>query len=83
MVNAVLLRIRIKIIIDNFFLGRVQSGMLTVKRIGQVETDNHDRPVDDVKIVKSGIMDWSSFSNKNFLKIGTMVLFSKWNYAKI
>jgi hypothetical protein len=31
--------------------------MLTVKRIGQVETDNHDRPVDDVKIVKSGIMD--------------------------
>jgi hypothetical protein len=31
--------------------------MLTVKRIGQVETDNNDRPVDDVKIVRGGVID--------------------------
>jgi len=29
--------------------------MITVKRIGQVETDKDDRPVDDVKIVKAFI----------------------------
>jgi len=32
--------------------GRVQSGMRTVKMIGQSETDTDDRPVDDVKIVR-------------------------------
>lgn len=33
--------------------GRVYSGMSVVKRIGLVETDKNDRPVDDVKIVRS------------------------------
>ena len=41
--------------------------MLTVKRIGQVETDNNDRPVDDVKIVKSGIVDWFKFHRHFFV----------------
>ena len=31
--------------------------MKVVARIGQVETDNNDRPVDDVRIVKAGIVD--------------------------
>jgi hypothetical protein len=31
--------------------------MLTAKRIGQVETDSNDRPVDDVKIVKSSVVN--------------------------
>jgi len=35
--------------------GRVHSGMVSVKRIGQVETDPQDRPVDDVRIVKARI----------------------------
>jgi len=33
--------------------GRVQTGMRTVKMMGQVETDNNDRPVDDVKIIRA------------------------------
>lgn len=32
--------------------GRVYSGMSVVKRIGMVETDKEDRPMDDVKITK-------------------------------
>ncbi|EGI61931.1 PREDICTED: peptidyl-prolyl cis-trans isomerase-like 1 [Acromyrmex echinatior] len=35
--------------------GRVHSGMTIVKRIGLVETDKNDRPVDDVKIVKGSV----------------------------
>ncbi|XP_014484161.1 PREDICTED: peptidyl-prolyl cis-trans isomerase-like 1 [Dinoponera quadriceps] len=35
--------------------GRVYSGMAIVKRIGLVETDKNDRPVDDVKIVKGSV----------------------------
>ena len=35
--------------------GRVQSGMRTVKMIGQVETDTDDRPVDDVRIVRGSV----------------------------
>ena len=33
--------------------GRVSSGMSVVQRIGMVETDANDRPLDDVKIVKA------------------------------
>ncbi|XP_065213944.1 peptidyl-prolyl cis-trans isomerase-like 1 [Planococcus citri] len=33
--------------------GRVYSGMQVVKRIGLVETDKDDQPVDDVKIVNA------------------------------
>ena len=33
--------------------GRVSSGMTVVQRIGMVETDANDRPLDDVKIVKA------------------------------
>lgn len=36
-------------------LGRVHSGMTIVKRIGMVETDKNDRPVDDVQILKAGV----------------------------
>ncbi|KAK2726803.1 peptidyl-prolyl cis-trans isomerase-like 1 isoform X2 [Artemia franciscana] len=35
--------------------GRIESGMQTVKRMGMVETDSGDRPVDDVKILKGTI----------------------------
>ena len=40
---------------DISFSGRVHSGMQVVKRMGQVETDNGDRPVDPVKIKKATI----------------------------
>ena len=33
--------------------GRISSGMQTVSRIGMIETDNNDKPVDPVKIVKA------------------------------
>ena len=36
--------------------GRIHSGMKIVGRIGQVETDNGDRPVDDVKIGESMLL---------------------------
>jgi len=36
--------------------GRVKHGMHVVKRIGAVETDSSDRPVDDVKIVGGTIL---------------------------
>ena len=35
--------------------GRVSGGMTVVQRMGLVETDQTDRPVDDVKILKAGI----------------------------
>ena len=35
--------------------GRIQSGMSVVKRLGLVSTDKDDRPIDDVKILKSSI----------------------------
>jgi hypothetical protein len=35
--------------------GRIYSGMSVVKRIGLVETDKNDRPVDDVKILKTHV----------------------------
>lgn len=42
-------------IIVIIILGRVNSGMTVVKKIGMVETDKNDRPVDDVLILKGGI----------------------------
>lgn len=33
--------------------GRISSGMTTVQRIGIVETDQSDKPVDDIKILKA------------------------------
>ena len=37
--------------------GRIHSGMVVVKRMGQVETDStSDRPVDDVKILKGNVI---------------------------
>lgn len=38
------------------FLGRVHSGMAVVKRMGMVQTDKNDRPIDDVKILKGGVI---------------------------
>lgn len=35
--------------------GRVSSGMTVVQRIGMVETDDTDRPVDPIKILKAYI----------------------------
>lgn len=35
--------------------GRISSGMTCVQRIGLTETDSSDRPVDDIKIVKTSI----------------------------
>ncbi len=33
--------------------GRVTSGMQVVKRLGNVQTDNMDRPVTEVKIIRA------------------------------
>ena len=38
-----------------FSIGRVHCGMNVVKRIGLVETDKNDRPIDDVKIMRGYI----------------------------
>lgn len=38
-----------------FIAGRIHTGMSIVKRIGLVETDKNDRPIDDVKITKGSI----------------------------
>lgn len=35
--------------------GRVYSGMGIIKRIGSVETDNDDKPREDVKIISGRI----------------------------
>lgn len=35
--------------------GRINSGMKTVQRIGMVGTDRNDKPLDDVRIVKSSV----------------------------
>ncbi|XP_020706370.1 peptidyl-prolyl cis-trans isomerase-like 1 [Athalia rosae] len=35
--------------------GRIHTGMAIVKRIGLVETDKNDRPIDDVKIIKGSV----------------------------
>jgi len=35
--------------------GRINTGMMTVKQLGQVETDNNDRPIDDVKIIRGSV----------------------------
>ena len=35
--------------------GRISSGMSVVKRIGMVEKDPNDRPVDDIKILRAYI----------------------------
>ena len=35
--------------------GRVCSGMQVVKRVGLVDTDNDDRPVDDIRIMRANI----------------------------
>ncbi|KAK8751606.1 hypothetical protein OTU49_009433 [Cherax quadricarinatus] len=42
-----------RIIRDFMIQGRVSSGMQVVKRMGLVETDNNDRPVDPVKIKRA------------------------------
>lgn len=35
--------------------GRIHSGMQIVKRIGMVETDKNDRPIEPVKIIKGKV----------------------------
>lgn len=35
--------------------GRVYSGMQVVKRIGLVETDKYDKPIESVRILKAKI----------------------------
>eukprot|EP00250_Pteridium_aquilinum_P017765 c23775_g1_i1 orf=102-596(+) len=37
--------------------GRVSSGMEVVKRLGNVQTDRSDRPVHDVKILRTTVID--------------------------
>jgi peptidyl-prolyl cis-trans isomerase-like 1 len=37
--------------------GRVKSGMKTVQRMGLIKTNNEDRPLEEVKIVKARIQD--------------------------
>eukprot|EP01103_Thecamoeba_quadrilineata_P014742 TRINITY_DN4470_c0_g1_i1.p1 TRINITY_DN4470_c0_g1~~TRINITY_DN4470_c0_g1_i1.p1 ORF type:complete len:159 (-),score=23.22 TRINITY_DN4470_c0_g1_i1:102-578(-) len=33
--------------------GRVSSGMTVVKRIGNVQTDGHDRPIEEIRILRA------------------------------
>ncbi|KAH3757955.1 peptidyl-prolyl cis-trans isomerase CYP18-2 [Pelomyxa schiedti] len=33
--------------------GRISTGMMTIKRLGNVQTDIHDRPLSEVKIIRS------------------------------
>ncbi len=35
--------------------GRVASGMQVVQRMGMVETDNNDKPLEDIKILSAFI----------------------------
>ncbi|KAL5015538.1 hypothetical protein ScPMuIL_009808 [Solemya velum] len=35
--------------------GRICNGMQVIQRIGLIETDNDDRPVDDVKILRANV----------------------------
>ena len=42
--------------------GRVSSGMRVVQRMGLVETDSGDRPVDDVKILKAYPLEEAAMS---------------------
>lgn len=37
--------------------GRVFEGMGVLNRIGMVETNSQDRPVDDIKIVRTNVID--------------------------
>lgn len=37
--------------------GRVSEGITVLQRIGMVETSTQDRPVDDIKIVRTSIVD--------------------------
>lgn len=37
--------------------GRVFEGMAVLNRIGMVETNSQDRPVDDIKIVRTNVID--------------------------
>ncbi|KAJ7971612.1 Peptidyl-prolyl cis-trans isomerase [Quillaja saponaria] len=37
--------------------GRVCSGMEIIKRLGTVQTDNNDRPIHDVKILRTSVKD--------------------------
>lgn len=40
---------------NHAIFGRIQNGMAVVKRIGLVECDKNDTPVDDVRIVRAYI----------------------------
>jgi len=35
--------------------GRIYSGMQVIKRMGNVETNNNDKPLEDVKIISAKI----------------------------
>ncbi|CAN1277539.1 Peptidyl-prolyl cis-trans isomerase CYP18-2 [Linum perenne] len=37
--------------------GRVCTGMEIIKRLGSVQTDNSDRPIHDVKILRTSVKD--------------------------
>lgn len=37
--------------------GRVCRGMEIIKRLGSVQTDNNDRPIHDVKILRASVKD--------------------------
>ncbi|KMZ60300.1 Peptidyl-prolyl cis-trans isomerase [Zostera marina] len=37
--------------------GRISGGMEIIKRLGSVQTDNSDRPIHDVKILRTSVKD--------------------------
>jgi len=41
--------------------GRISGGMQVIKRIGQVETDKNDCPIDDVKVVHAKVESLEQF----------------------
>ena len=42
--------------VHKIFKSSMMQGMLNIKRVGQVEVDHNDRPVDDVMIKKGSVV---------------------------
>lgn len=51
--------------------GRVSRGIQVVSRIGLVETDADDRPLDDVKILKAYVPSSSVILSQHWYKLDT------------
>ncbi|KAL2345254.1 hypothetical protein Fmac_006539 [Flemingia macrophylla] len=56
--NTMLLAVQnFEILRKHTIFGRVCRGMEIIKRLGSVQTDNNDRPIHDVKILRTSVKD--------------------------